>query len=174
MTVRKGHTLLELVAVMAVLVAVAALSFPLIKPMLDGGHKDAAADVIRSRFSQAKTKAMSTGRPYSFECKKGSGKFRVVPDKDDMSGPGSDDGAFHSGELELPGGIPFGDDFGENSNDSDNGWIRVATFMPNGSAKHDAKVTIGQGPGAITLKLHSATGAVSTATGTGPAAEEKK
>ena len=48
---------------------------------------------------------------------------------------------------------------------SSNGWTKVATFMPDGSAKHDAEITIGHGSGSITLRLNGSTGAVSTAEG---------
>jgi type II secretory pathway pseudopilin PulG len=55
---RKAHTLLELIAVVAILVVVAAVGLPMIKPMLHSRDNDNAADVIRARFSHLQSKAV--------------------------------------------------------------------------------------------------------------------
>jgi prepilin-type N-terminal cleavage/methylation domain-containing protein len=159
---RKGHTLLEVIAVIAVLVVIASISLPLIKPMLESRHKDAAADVIRARWSQARSKAINTGRAWCFECKHDTGKFRLVPETDE----GEDLEAMASAESELPGDVKFAESkVGNGAGSSSSGWTKVATFMQDGSAKEDAEITIGHGGGSVTLKLHGPTGAVSTAEG---------
>jgi len=158
---RKGHTLLELVAVIAILVVVAAISIPMIKPMMDNRHQDAAADVIRARWSQLQNKAKLHGRAYSFEFKQDTGKFRCVPEADHDGMDDAEDGLTLEGEL-LPGDIKIsGVKLGDNAEPSKNGWTKIATFLPDGTAKHDAEITIGS----ITLKLHGATGLVSSAEG---------
>lgn len=161
---RKGHTLIEMIAVIAILVAVAAISIPMIRPMMQNREKDAAVDVIRARWSQLQYKAKLNQRSYSFECKQSTGKFRCIAETEDEAAlDESDDGAF-SAEGELPGEIKFSEaKLGDNAGGSSDGWTKVATFLPDGTAKADAEITIGNGPGSITLKLHGATGVVSSA-----------
>src|SRR5262245_18333215 len=105
---RKGHTLVEMLAVIAILVAVAAITIPMIKPMMESRHKDAAADVIRSRWSQLQNKAKTHNRAYSFECKQDTGKFRCVPEPDPDGMDELDDALTMEGEM-LPGEIKISD-----------------------------------------------------------------
>jgi Tfp pilus assembly protein FimT len=163
---RSGHTFLELIAVIAVLVAVAAISIPMVKPMLQAREKEAAADMVRARWTQLRSKAINTGRAYSFEFKPDTGRFRMVPEE--KFEEGDEEFAALSAESELPGDIPFTDSGVADPGSGSDGWTRAATFNPDGTAKQDASVTIGRGTQAITLKLNGATGAVSAAEGNRP------
>jgi hypothetical protein len=159
---RKGYTTLEVIAVAAVLIAVAALSIPMIKPMLMDHQKDAAADVVRARWAELRSKAIKNQRPYSFEVMQGTGKFRCVAETT------TDDSDLESEAAlqypELPGEIKFSKVDGA----SDGGWVKIVTFMPDGSAKipgKDAGSTVsldfGNGIHSTTLQVHCATGVVS-------------
>jgi prepilin-type N-terminal cleavage/methylation domain-containing protein len=156
---RKGHTLVEVIAVVAILAAVAAISFPMIKPMMSDGHKDAAADVVRARWAELRGKAMKNQRPYSFEIKEGTVKFRCVAEADD-----SDDAADAALAGDLPGEIKFAN---AESSSSSGGWTKIVTFMPDGSARTFgkepglSKLTFSNGSHSLTLQVHGATGMVS-------------
>lgn len=161
---RKGHTLVEVVAVVAILVAVAAISFPMIKPMMANREKDAAADVVRARFSELRRKAMTKQRPYSFEVKEGTGRFRCVAEADDDDKEGEDSAL--AGEPELPGEIKFAN-IDSSGGGSSGGWTKIVTFLPDGSAKTFgkdpgySKITFSNGTHSLTLQVHGATGMVS-------------
>jgi len=159
---RKGHTLVEVIAVVAILVAVAAISFPMIKPMMIDREKDAAADMVRARWSELRRKAINNNRPYSFEIKEGTNKFRCVAEADDMDA--DEDAALAAHEPELPGEVKFA--HGQSGSGS-GGWTKIVTFLPDGSAKTHgqdsgyAKLTFSNGTHSLTLQVHGATGMVS-------------
>jgi prepilin-type N-terminal cleavage/methylation domain-containing protein len=49
---RKGHTLIEVIVVIAILVVVTAISVPLAKSMLSSRDNDANADLIQEKWSK--------------------------------------------------------------------------------------------------------------------------
>src|ERR1700722_5145492 len=133
---RKGYTMLEVIAVLVILVTVAAISIPMIKPMLMDRQKDAAADVVRARWANLRGKAIKNQRPYTFAIKEGTNKFHCVAESEDTD-IDSEDAALAADHSELPGEVKFGNV--ESTAASSNGWTKVVTFMPDGSAKTYSK-----------------------------------
>jgi Tfp pilus assembly protein FimT len=142
---RKAHTLIELLAVVAILVVVVGIGLPLIKPMLHQRDDDAAADLIRARLSKLQSKAVRDGKTYCFEYHKNTGEFRLASDEDE--GIEEEDHFQETGIL--PGEIKFDDA----NHPSKNGWIKVASFMPDNTAKQYVTLKIGKDE----IVLHGAT-----------------
>jgi prepilin-type N-terminal cleavage/methylation domain-containing protein len=124
---RKGHTLVEVICVVAILVAVAAIGIPMIKPMQENSHDQAAADVVRARFSQLRSKAVTDNRSYCFEYQKNTGKFRCVPDVEDGM---EDDHDPWEMKGDLPGEVKFTLEHDDDPPSKD-GWTKVASFGPD-------------------------------------------
>lgn len=181
---RQGYTLVEILAVLAILVVVGSISVPIIGSMLADGKARAAADELRTRWSQSRSKAMSEGRSYRFAYQENSGKFRIAPDSPEYwseGGESVDDSEEKAWilESELPGGTEFGTvEDGDHSGASGSGkWTHKATFQANGTAKvigrdgQDAELSVKIGrPGThgTTLKLSGSTASVSTSEGPRP------
>ena len=166
---RNGHTLLEVLIVVGILVVVAGISLPMIKPMMANRQKDAAADVVRARWSELKRKAVNNNRAYTFEIKEETGNFRCVAEMEDSFDEG-EDAALAQEQPELPGKIKFGRP--DSSAPSNGGWTKIVTFLPDGTAKTFsddgyAKLTFSNGSNSLTLKVHGATGMVSESEGNG-------
>jgi Tfp pilus assembly protein FimT len=165
---RSGYTLFELGLVMAVLVIISAVSIPVLKPMLTSNHVQAASDLVRSRWTEMRTRAVADGRSYRFSIVEHTGKFRIAPEDDDNS---HSDARPWVVEGTLPGNVVFmtsGASAGANhsSHSASNGWTRVVTFLANGTSHEDVHVAFGQdGSASLVLRLRGATGAISAEEG---------
>jgi hypothetical protein len=158
--------------------------------MMGEGQASAAADELRTRWSDARSKAMTEGRCYRFAYQENSGKFKIAPDSPEywdeggLSVDDSDEKAWVL-EAELTGGTHFaaaktGDSSNSSSGASSGAWTRAASFQADGSAKiflsngkatSDAEFSVNlHSPGAsgTTLKLRGSTAAVSTGEGPRP------
>jgi hypothetical protein len=168
---RSGYTMFEIVLVMGILVLIGAVCVPLMKPMLASNDVQAATDLVRSRWTEMRTRAMTEGRAYRFAIQENTGKFRIAPDDSQFWGDG---GSSSSGsdqpawviEETLPGQVVFmnggsaGQDGGSAGGGS-GGWSLSFTILPDGSARQNVQVAFGQGGApSLILKLHGKTGAV--------------
>jgi type II secretory pathway pseudopilin PulG len=176
---RSAFTLLELVLVIAVIIALAAVLYPSLEPLYDYYKLSAAADTVKAGMLQARAQAVEEGRPYAFAILPGKGNFRVAPDSPlYWSGAGST-GEDESGipafiyEEALPKGIPFTeaeDDSplpqGEETVlDRDqinlNQWKQIVVFLPDGTATKDVEITLRKGGTVpMVVSLRSLTGSV--------------
>jgi len=127
---RNAHTLLELMAVIAILVVVAAIGLPLVKPMLYQRNEQAAVDVVRARFSQLKSKAVNDGRAYCFQYQSNTRSFRCIVDADEAFE--DEDHWEEKGDLPGDGDVKFDN---KNDGESKDGWVTVASFLPDNTAK---------------------------------------
>ncbi|MCA9126417.1 MAG: prepilin-type N-terminal cleavage/methylation domain-containing protein [Planctomycetales bacterium] len=76
---RSAFTLLELMLVLAILVAIGAIMTPSLGEIFERQKLKGAANEIRLRFEQARLEAMTTGQTQVFECVLESGSFSVKP-----------------------------------------------------------------------------------------------
>lgn len=74
-----GFTLVELLLVLAVAVALAAMAAPSLYGSMDRARLDAAAEDVRSAWAEARLQAMRAGEPLAFQAQLGSGEYRVTP-----------------------------------------------------------------------------------------------
>src|SRR5262249_53498742 len=83
---RSGYTLFELVLVLAVIVMLAALTYPSLDTMSGGQRLFAASDQVKVGWALAQAHAMEEGRPYRFAIIPGKGNYRIAPDTPDFWG----------------------------------------------------------------------------------------
>jgi type II secretory pathway pseudopilin PulG len=169
---RSGYTLFELGLVMAVLVVIGAISVPVLKPMLTSNNLQAASDMVHSRWSEMRTRAIADGRAYRFSIMENTGKFRIAPEDEECA---NCDCQPLVAEGTLPGEVRFQSSHaaptGDNSNKShggaaSGGWSRVVTFLADGTSHEDVQVGFGQsGSRPLMLRLRGATGAITAEEG---------
>jgi prepilin-type N-terminal cleavage/methylation domain-containing protein len=161
---RPGFTLIEVLLVIAVIVALSAVAYPTLSAMYGDVRVKAAADDVQATWADARSHAIEDGRPYRFAVQPGTGKFRVAPDADgfwDGSGGDTGDGeapAF-TNEGALPNGILF--DVG-NDLPSSGEWTTVVVFNPDGGCNADTEITLKEDDDStpIVVRVRAMTGAV--------------
>jgi prepilin-type N-terminal cleavage/methylation domain-containing protein len=175
---RRAFTLFEVVLVLAILVVLAALSYPSLESMYGGYRVQAAADALRSSWAEARTHAMEEGRAYRFSVVMGKGNYRLAPDTADFwsGNPAPAAGAVNQPLIDngaLPKGIRFrradsprGEGDGDTVLPSDgidpSQWSSLAVFLPDGTAKDDVAVVLEMsGARPLVVRLRALTGGVS-------------
>jgi Tfp pilus assembly protein FimT len=137
-------------------------------PTLDGMYQDArvqaAADEVRGAWAEARVRAIDNGIPFRFSVKPNGERYRVAPDlaefwegvhEDSESDGESDDGKTVLGSL--PKDILF--KLESEAPESSGGWRTVATFLPDGTCKDDARVVLrADGCQPLVVSVRSLTG----------------
>jgi len=145
---RQGFSVFEMMVVLAILVIALAVAVPLMSGLFGDTPTRAAADMVKSRWAEARSKAMEEGKPYRFQVTD-SNHFRVAPD-DDFDGLGGLDET-------LPQDVTFGA-----ANQANN--VQTIVFLPDGTTASNAELPlIGQSGPPVTLKLNKSTGVVDVA-----------
>lgn len=75
----RGFTLMEMVLVLAVIVAVAAVALPMLQGPMQDQRLKKTGDVIRAEWAKAKARAMQTGRIHLFRYQPGSDLYAIEP-----------------------------------------------------------------------------------------------
>ncbi len=78
-TSRRGITLLEMLLVLGLLVAIAALTMPSVSRPLENHRLRKSADLIRGEWQKARAKAMEAGRTYVFRYEPEAAGYQVEP-----------------------------------------------------------------------------------------------
>lgn len=76
---RGAFTLLELMLVLAIIVAIGAVAIPRFTDVFDRQRLVASAETLRLAFDRARLEAMRTGQAQMFECVPASGRYSVHP-----------------------------------------------------------------------------------------------
>jgi len=76
---RRAFTLLELMLVLAIIVAIGAVAVPAFTGVFDRQRLSASAEKIRLELDRARLAAMKTGQAQMFECVPGAGQYSVHP-----------------------------------------------------------------------------------------------
>ncbi len=187
----RGLTLLEVLLVLAVLVAIAGISWPALNRPLTNYTLRKAADQVRAEWCRARVRAMSTGRAYLFRYMPESDQYWVGPaeESDFLEAAaasarggtleGLSVGPFDAGgqgdqEKQLPEGVRFGT--GQVAADARaqqllaqldpaKGVLDCSTepilFYPDGTTSAARLTLINQQDRAIDVSLRGLTGAVS-------------
>ena len=176
---RRGVTLFEMIVVLAVMVIAAALAVPTLSALSGGTPLNAAADTVKARWADARSRAVGEGRPYKFAVMQNTGKFRVAPDSSEFwDGSSATSGTSSSGgnsqpplvvEGSLPQEMHFvtapdnGNGAAQGQSGSSDGWACPVVFLPDGTTEQDAQIAFGtKGGRPLVLKVQSATGAATT------------
>jgi len=162
---RNGYTLFELAVVLSIIVVIAAMVVPNLGLMFGGAKVTAAADMVRARWADGKSRAQEEGRPYKFAVQIGTGKLRLAPDSPEYWG-GGESGSSRAlvVEDELPKDVLFasGQSTGGTSNTQGSGeWSHAVVFLPDGTASDDYNISFNsQGSRPVELRLRGVTGSV--------------
>jgi type II secretory pathway pseudopilin PulG len=168
---RAAFSLVEVQVVIAILIILAGLIAPNVAGLKRDSRVKAGADTLRGRMSEARGQAMGHGRPYRMSLSEDGRRLRVAPDVPgyaqlepttsdaDTDAPLVVEESFPDTVTALP---LLGDDQAAVVDDS--GWVRVATFLPDGTCREDSVVIELREPGVypIQVRLRGLTGAVTT------------
>jgi type II secretory pathway pseudopilin PulG len=148
---------MELMIVLAILVAVAALAVPSLRAIF-GTHKlTASVDAVRAAWAIARAAAADEDRPYRFAIEPNGRHFRIAPDLDSYwsggDGPGDDpDGKGVVLTDSLPGGVCFilnGDPgqpppanaaVADEKSPPSGQWEKACVIMPDGTSPEDVRI----------------------------------
>jgi Tfp pilus assembly protein FimT len=167
---REGYSLIELLVVLAALIILGAVLVPTFSGMSRDTRIKAGADAIQARIAEARGAAIEDARPYFLLLSPDGTRVRVAPDENFADAQFADEeesGPFHA-EENLPSDVTARAVLGGAvaAPDAD-GWIRVATFLPDGTCKEDTAVVELNEPGVypLTIRIRGLTGTSSVAAG---------
>lgn len=164
---RAGFSLFEVVLVVALLVVLAALSYPTLKSSYGYFKLHGGIDAVRAAWAQARAHAIDEGRPYRFAVEPGGSHFRIAPDAPEYwtgSAPSGDNKAYIL-QQSLPGGVRFAvnatppeapDDEKDSPDDAAGmNWSPTVVFLADGTAREDVQLVFnvrGVQPTAVKLR----------------------
>jgi prepilin-type N-terminal cleavage/methylation domain-containing protein len=133
---RAGFTLLELVVVMAILLILGSLAIPTMVGVRGNTGIKAGVDAVRAKMFDARSKAMDEGVAYRLSVSDDGKKLQVAPDD-----PNSVDPTHHgmTSTEDMPDGVvvKVQAQDGVQAAPDQTGWVRVATFMADGTCRED-------------------------------------
>jgi prepilin-type N-terminal cleavage/methylation domain-containing protein len=136
---RAGLTLIEMMAVLAVILVIGAVTVPTFGSLKGNSDQKAAADAVRGRIADARGMAMEYGQPYRLAISTDGTRIRLAPDVAEFSElPASDTpgGAVTCLETRLDkatAGLIADDESGGSTGEGD--WVTVGTFLPDGTCR---------------------------------------
>ncbi|MFO0825803.1 MAG: prepilin-type N-terminal cleavage/methylation domain-containing protein [Gemmataceae bacterium] len=170
---RSGFTLLEMVAVLAVLLIIGAVAVPTMSGYFGNTKQRAAADIVQTRLSEARAKAMERGIPFRVAINTDKTRIRVAPDSTDFSSSPADDPPSYDSlvtEDKLDEAtIELTQEEGDDRATDSAGWLTVVTMRGDGSCKEarSAVIVVKQASFApIQIQVRGLTGQTRTTTGT--------
>jgi len=173
-TPRNGYTILEVLVVMTALLILGSIVLPTLSGLRGDTRSKAGADMIRSRMNEARAKAMEDGLPYRLAVSNDKKRLRLSPDTFEATGIAPTTGDDNNSgpyirEDDLPEAV-LADvmlDANEQSTQDTAGWVRLATFLPDGTCKEDGVEVDVREPGVIPfiVRLRGLTGSVSVTRG---------
>lgn len=143
---RAGYTLLEMVAVLAVLLIIGAVAVPTFSGFFGNTKQRAASDIIRTRLAEARAKAMERGTPFRVAINSDKTRIRVAPDTAEFSSTTADDPPAYDSTVtedkleEVT--VELVQEEGDDRTTDSGGWLTVATMRPDGSCKEAKTVTL--------------------------------
>ncbi|MSU80113.1 MAG: prepilin-type N-terminal cleavage/methylation domain-containing protein [Gemmataceae bacterium] len=165
---RSGYTLMEIIVVVAIILVVMTLAVPAAMTWLADARADAAADMVRARLTDARSKAMEDGRPWRLAYLANTGYFQLAPEES-MEWEAVQQSNTKQTDVirdELPKDILFvasPDDLvgKREAGTVGNMWETIAIYMPNGSARDDSLTYFGKvGVAPARARLRALTGSI--------------
>jgi len=136
---RAGFTLIESMAVLALLLIIAAVTFPTLRGLKGNSDQKAAADVVRGRIADARGMAMEYGQPYRLAISADGTRIRLAPDTTDFATlpaaefAGAAVTCLESRLDKCTAGLAADDDGAAPGSDGE--WQTVGTFLPDGTCR---------------------------------------
>ena len=167
---RRGVTLVELIAVMAVLIILGGVILPTLTATRRDVYVKAAADMVRGRMAEARSKAIENGQAYRFAISEDGRRIRIAPDTYEALGEvatsDDDSSPILIREDDLPKGVTLQltSDEAEFAVQDSSGWKRLVTFQPDGTCREDsAEVIVSEkGVTPLLITVRGLTGATTT------------
>ena len=164
---RRGFTILEILVVMAIILLLGAILLPAVAGLWGDNRTKASANMLQARLADARSYAISQGRPYQVLASSDGKQVQVAPDPAEppeqigSETPPPDYGAtstFPTPVTITP--IYTGGDSAPSSTMS--GWTRLITFLPDGTCREDAmEVHLSEPDGTpLVVKVRGLTGDV--------------
>ena len=170
---RAGYTLMEVLVVLAILIVLGAVLAPTFNSFSRDTKVKAATDTVMARIADARASAIERGLPYRLALSEDGLHIRIAPDDQayaNQTVTTDDDDHPLVAETDFPKDVKvqhlMDDDFQEVKDQA--GWIRVATFLPDGTCREDLAVIQVREPGVypILIRIRGLTGAATTSHGT--------
>jgi Tfp pilus assembly protein FimT len=156
---------MELLAVIAILTALGGVLVPTLSGIGGDTKVKAGADIVRARMSEARAAAIEEGRAYRVAVSQDGTKVRVAPDELEFAGlgPTADDA---NGPLIVEDDFPTPVtavpviDEGTQTVVDDSGWVRVVTFLPDGTCREATAAVEVKEPGvhSMLVRIRGLTG----------------
>lgn len=163
---RPGYTLMELLAVIAILTALGGVLVPTLGGLGGDTKVKAGADAVSARMAEARAAAIEQGRAYRVAVSEDGTRLRVAPDDLEFAGsePINAEGAgpvIVEDELPAPvTAVPVMDE-GAQAVVDEAGWVRVVTFLPDGTCREASAAVEVKEPGvhSMLVRVRGLTGA---------------
>ena len=173
---RRGVSLVEVIATMTVLVAIGGVLAPTFRTMGRDSKSKAGADTLRGRIADARGAAIEDGRPYRLAVSTDGKRVRVSPDAQAFVNVAANADDEDNGPLIAESAMPADvtattqHDDGSQATPDEAGWVRVATFQPDGTCLEDTATVKITEPGVkpITIRIRGLTGSAATESGPSP------
>ena len=170
---RAGYTLMEVLVVLAILIILGALLAPTFNSFSRDTKVKAATDTIMARIADARASAIERGLPYRLALSEDGLHLRIAPDDQAYANhtvtSDEDDNPLVA-EADFPKDVTVQHLMDEESQavTDQAGWVRVATFLPDGTCREDLAVIQVREPGVypILIRIRGLTGAATTSHGT--------
>jgi prepilin-type N-terminal cleavage/methylation domain-containing protein len=169
---RPGYTLLELLTVIGILVVIGGIAAPTITAIGGDTKVKAGADAVRARMAEARAAAIEEGRAYRVAVSQDGTHIRVAPDDQDFANQATTTDDDNKGPLVAEDSLPQNvtavpiPDEGAQPVVDQSGWVRVVTFLPDGTCREASAVLEVREPGShsLVLRVRGLTGATSVTT----------
>lgn len=141
---RPGYTLMEMIAVLAIILILASVTYPTFRGLKGNSDQKAAADAVRGQVADARGLAMFHGQPYRMAVSSDGTRVRIAPDTLDFSthpAASTPSAAATAIELKLERATAAVEDDEYGSAQADGGgWITVGTFLPDGTCRETGAI----------------------------------
>ncbi len=172
-TLRAGYTLMEVLVVLAILIVLGAVLAPTFNSFSRDTKVKAATDTIMARIADARASAIERGLPYRLALSEDGLHIRIAPDDQAYANhtvtSDEEDNPLVA-EADFPKDVTVQHLMDEESQavTDQAGWVRVATFLPDGTCREDLAVIQVREPGVypILIRIRGLTGAATTSHGT--------
>jgi prepilin-type N-terminal cleavage/methylation domain-containing protein len=136
-TRRPGYTILEVMVVMAALTILGAVLLPTLSGMSRDTRSKATADILRGLLAEGRSHAMDRSHHYMLSVSADGTQLRIAPDPTDtINIVDETNNAFVLREEKLPTNVKV-ENIDEDAIPDEDGWIRIATILTDGTLRED-------------------------------------